>query len=176
VQRFFTDLFNGSPDAAWGLWLAVAVAVVLIALVVAAVVFSRRGGLSRRSAPAAAELFGDAETRSAAQLRRAAASALARDEWSDAVILRFRALARGLVERGLVELVPGATVHAFAATAAAVLPEVADVLEPAASAFDDVRYLRRPGTPELYARVADADDRVQSAHGSPVGLATGPSR
>jgi len=163
VQEFFTGLFRGSPDAALGLWLAVAVAVVLVALIVIAVVFSRRGRLSRRSAPAAAELFGDVETRSASALRRAAASALARADWSEAVVLRFRALARGLLERGAVEPVPGATVHAFARAAGHVLPDLADALDAAAGAFDDVRYLRRPGTAALYAQVADADDRAQAA-------------
>lgn len=163
VQRFFSDLFSGSPDAAWGLWLAVAVAAVLVALIVISVVLSSRGRLSRRSTPVAADLFGDVETRSAAQLRRAAASAAARQDWSGAVILRFRAAARDLVERGLVELVPGSTVHAFAQAAARVVPEAAGDLEAAANAFDDVRYLRRPGTPELYARVAGADERTRSA-------------
>ncbi|WP_029146340.1 DUF4129 domain-containing protein [Microbacterium luticocti] len=166
VQQFFTQLFNGSPDAAWGAWLAVLVAVALIVLIVLALVFSGRRRLSRRGAPTATDLFGDTETRTAAQLRRAAASALARGEVAEAVVLRFRALARGLVERGAVELVPGATVHAFARTAGRVLPAHADALDAAAAAFDDVRYLRRPGSAELYARVAEVDDAVQR---TPVG-------
>ena len=33
----------------------------------------------------------------------------------------------------------------------------------AAAAFDDVRYLRRPGTEELYRRIAAVDDRVSAA-------------
>nr|WP_301538744.1 DUF4129 domain-containing protein [Microbacterium sp. SYP-A9085] len=72
-------------------------------------------------------------------------------------------MARGLLERGAVEPVPGATVHAFARAAGHVLPDLADALDAAAGAFDDVRYLRRPGTAALYAQVADADDRAQAA-------------
>ncbi|WP_354002991.1 DUF4129 domain-containing protein [Microbacterium elymi] len=78
------------------------------------------------------------------------------------MILRFRALARGLVERRAVELVPGATVHAFARAAGRAFPGRADDLDAAASAFDDVRYLRRPGTAALYGAVARADDAVQA--------------
>jgi hypothetical protein len=44
-----------------------------------------------------------------------------------------------------------------------VLPELADALDAAAGGFDEVRYLRRPGTPALYAQIADADDRAQAA-------------
>ncbi|GAA3768130.1 hypothetical protein GCM10022240_20690 [Microbacterium kribbense] len=162
VQEFFASLFNGSPGGTWGLWLALAVAAVLVALIVLAVFFAGRSRLSRRTAASPVDLFGDAETRSAAQLRRAAASAAAGEDWAEAIILRFRALARGLVERGAVDLSPGATVHAFARTAARAFPARAAELDAAAGAFDDVRYLRRTGTPALLAVVARADELVQT--------------
>ena len=125
--------------------------------------------MGRARAPRAARprtptaLFGEAETRSAAELRRAAASHAAKGEWDAAIVLRFRALARGTVERGVVDTPPGATVHAFARAAARAFPASAADLEAAATAFDDVRYLRRPGTAELYRRVAEVDDRVAAA-------------
>lgn len=84
-------------------------------------------------------------------------------EWDAAIVLRFRALARGLTERGLVETPPGATVHGFARRAALAFPGQAAALEDAAGAFDDVRYLRRPGTVELYRRIAAVDEAVASA-------------
>src|SRR5690606_995171 len=79
-------------------------------------------------------------------------------DWSGAVVLRFRALARALAERGIVDPAPGATVPAFARQAARAFPDAQERLDAAAAAFDDVRYLRRPGTTELYALVAGADD------------------
>ncbi|MFK4837180.1 hypothetical protein ACI3KY_15755 [Microbacterium sp. ZW T2_14] len=48
-------------------------------------------------------------------------------------------------------------------SAARVFPTLEDRLEEAATAFDDVRYLRRPGTAELYRLVAAVDDAVASA-------------
>ena len=114
-------------------------------------------------ARATAELFGADEQRSAAELRRDAASRAAKGDWDAAIVLRFRALARGLIERGAVDTPPGATVHAFARAAARAFPAHADALEAAAAAFDDVRYLRRPGTEELYRRIAAVDDLVTAA-------------
>lgn len=43
------------------------------------------------------------------------------------------------------------------------MPAIADRLESAAAAFDDVRYLRRPGTAALYATVAGVDDAAVAA-------------
>ncbi|UUT35707.1 DUF4129 domain-containing protein [Microbacterium elymi] len=162
VQDFLSSLVGGQAPDAWGLWLALAVAAILIALIIVSAILAGRSRLARRGSSAATELFGDTETRTAAQLRRAAASAVADEDWGQAVILRFRALARGLVERRAVELVPGATVHAFARAAGRAFPGRADDLDAAASAFDDVRYLRRPGTAALYGAVARADDAVQA--------------
>ena len=53
--------------------------------------------------------------------------------------------------------------HAFARAAARAFPSYAAALESAAAAFDDVRYLRRPGTEELYRRIAAVDDSVTAA-------------
>jgi hypothetical protein len=77
--------------------------------------------------------------------------------------MRFRALARGLAERGIVDVPPGTTVHGFARSAGVVFPNTAADLDDAAAAFDDVRYLRRPGTEALYRRIAGTDDAVATA-------------
>jgi len=163
VQEFIDRLFGSNVDSAFGLWLAVGVAAALLVLIIVAILLSSRSRLSRRAAAGARDVFGDAETRTAAQLRRAAASAAAAGDHDEAIILRFRALALGLVERDLVELVPGATVHAFARSAGVVFPAEAAGLDAAAGVFDDVRYLRRPGTADGYARVTAADDAVRGA-------------
>lgn len=168
VGEFFARLFDAQLPGAWGPWVAILIAVAVTVLVVAAILIWGVPRARRRST-VTAELFGESEERSAAQLRRDAASHAARNEWVAAIILRFRALARGLVERGAVDTPPGATVHAFARAAARTFPAQAAQLEFAAGAFDDVRYLRRPGTAELYRVVADVDDAVVAAW--PVALA-----
>lgn len=164
VAEFFANLFNGQLTGDWASVLAVVAAAVIVALVVVAFVVWGRPRTAARSRPAAAELFGESDRRSAAELRKVAASHAARGEWNDAIVVRFRALARGLDERGLVDTAPGATVHSFAREAARAFPDAGGDLDASAGAFDDVRYLRRPGTAELYARVAAVDDSLQQRH------------
>jgi len=164
VQEFFLHLFDAGAPGNAGRWLAVLACIVLAALIVLAIVLWGRPRRRRRAAGMAGPLlFGDVEHRTAQQLRRAAASAAERAEWDAAVILRQRALARGLAERGLVDTPPGATVHGFARLAAERFPQLRDELDDAATAFDAVRYLRLPGSPEQYAQVAQVDDAAVSA-------------
>lgn len=173
VQELLEHLFSGHASGAWAAWLAIAVAVALAVVIVVAVIASARRGRAHGTVIGAAPLFGDAESRTAAQLRRAAEAAANRSQWAEAVVLRFRALARGLAERRVVDLPPGATVHAFARSATRALPALHDDLERAATAFDDVRYLRRPGTAQMFATVAHVDDAARAA--SPTDTDTGPN-
>jgi hypothetical protein len=162
IGDFFESLFATQLSGDWGPWVALVAAVIVVLVIVAAFLVwgvPRATGRSR----SATELFGEREQRSAAELRRDAEARAAAGEWDAAIVLRFRALARGLVERGAVDTPPGATVHAFARAAARAFPPHADALESAAAAFDDVRYLRRPGTEELYRRIAAVDETVRAA-------------
>lgn len=163
IADFVESLFDAELDGGWGPAFAIVAAVIVVVLVVVAFLVWGRPRAVARSRAASAELFGDTERRTATDLRRAAASRAAKGEWDAAIVLRFRALARGLAERGIVDTPPGATVHAFARAAARAFPGQAADLEDAATAFDDVRYLRRPGTAALYRRVADVDDAVVAA-------------
>lgn len=162
IGEFLQSLLGTQLSGDWGPWVAVIAAVVVVLVIVAAFLV---WGVPRATggARARAELFGESEQRSAAELRRDAASRAAKGDWDAAIVLRFRAMARGLVERGAVDTPPGATVHAFARAAARAFPASADELESAAAAFDDVRYLRRPGTAELYRRIAAVDETVTAA-------------
>lgn len=163
LWEFFQGLFSTEVSDGWGATLAlIGVGVVIVLIVVAFLIWGLPRSTRRAAAPRSS-LFGDAEERSASELRAVAGSHAARGEWKDAIILRFRALARALDERGLVDTPPGATVHAFARTAARVFPAWEDDLESAAQAFDDVRYLRRPGTDVAYAVVAAVDDALAGA-------------
>lgn len=173
VGDFFASLFNPEVSGAWGSTFALVAAVVVIVVIVAAFLVWGMPRVSRRAAPAATALFGEAEHRSAAELRAEAETHARAADWQAAIVLRFRALARGSAERGVVDLPPGATVHAFARAAGRVFPALGEGVEQAATAFDDVRYLRRPGTADLYALVASVDDAVAAAR--PVVLEEAPA-
>ncbi|QIG38286.1 DUF4129 domain-containing protein [Microbacterium sp. 4R-513] len=160
IAEFFERLFSTQLDGPWGSTAAIVAAIIVVLLIVGAFLVWGRPRATHRSRVAVAELFGETETRSAGQLRADAESAAARRDWDAAIVLRFRALARGAVERGAVETPPGATVHGFARRAGRVFPASADALEAAAVAFDDVRYLRRPGTEDLYRRIVAVDETV----------------
>lgn len=162
IGDFFESLFSTRLGGDWGPWVSIVAAVVIVLVIVAAFLV---WGVPRATgrARAGAALFGTDEQRSAAELRGDAAGLAAKGEWDAAIMQRFRALARGLIERGAVDTPPGATVHAFARAAGRAFPAHADALEAAAAAFDDVRYLRRPGTEELYRRIAAVDDLVSAA-------------
>ncbi|MDL5486623.1 DUF4129 domain-containing protein [Microbacterium wangruii] len=157
VAEFFANLFGGGVPEGWGPWIAVVASVVVVAVVVIALAVWGMPRMAARSARPV-DLFGATEQRSAAQLRAAAESHAAAGEWDAAITERFRALARALGERGIVDAAPGATVHAFARDAARAFPALADRLDAAAATFDDVRYLRRPGTAVTYRAVASVDD------------------
>ena len=163
VGEFIANLFSAQAPGEWGGPLAVVAILLVVGVVVAAFLVWGMPRSTRRGAPPARLLFGEDEGHSADELRREAASHASREEWDAAVVLRFRALARGAAERGVVDTPPGATVHAFAREAARSFPGQGVALASAAAAFDDVRYLRRPGTRDVYALVSRADDAVAAA-------------
>ncbi|MDN3496414.1 DUF4129 domain-containing protein [Planococcus sp. APC 4015] len=163
VADFIGGLFETEVDGQWGLLLALLAAAIVVVIIVAAFLVWGLPRSTRRVPPPTATLFGDADARSSAELRAAATAQAAAGEWEEAIVLRFRALARALTERGVVETPPGTTVHGFARAAGRAFPASTDALEAAAAAFDDVRYLRRRGTSGLYARVVDVDDAIADA-------------
>ncbi|MFD4959938.1 DUF4129 domain-containing protein [Microbacterium sp. NPDC058389] len=164
VGDFIASLFDPQVSGGWGSVLAIVATVAVVVVIVTAFVVWGVPRVSRRAAARPPMLFGEAEHRSAAALRAAAAERAQASDWEAAIVLRFRALARGCFERGVVDPPPGATVHGFARAAARVFPALGARLEEAAAAFDDVRYLRRPGTAELYRLVTGVDDDLAVAH------------
>lgn len=157
---WFTGLFDASRSGAPPVLLAVALGVLVVAVVVALVLF----GLPRRAVRSrSGGLFGEDDRRTAAQLRQAAAAALARGEYDLAVLERFRALARGLDERTLVQVFPGTTAAAFGRAAAEPFPAERDALRSTAALFDGVRYADRRATRQDAESVAALDDRLTAA-------------
>lgn len=139
--------------------LLVVVVVLAILIVVAFFVFGVPR-LNRRSRIDTA-LFGEDDARSADDMRRDARAAAARSDWSTAVAEMFRAVARGLSERGVLTTTPGTTAGGFAAAASAAFPDAGGEFGASALAFDEVRYLGREGTREQYEQVAALDDRAR---------------
>lgn len=163
IAEFFEAIFNPRVDgAAWsGVWTVILV-LLAAALIVTAFVIWGRPRLEHRRAGASSEIFDD-DARSADELRADAERAAGEADWDAAVVLRFRALARGLDERGVLRAPPGTTARALARAAAPFFPDSAPGLDAGSSAFDDVRYLRRAATADVYAEVAAVDDAVRSA-------------
>ena len=151
LWKDITDWFNSltgpavaGPGISQTLILTIIAIVVIAGLVVGFVIFGVPR-LNRRSRISGA-LFGVNDDRDAAALRRAAETAAAAGDYAVAIEEGFRAIARGLAERGVVTTFPGTTAHGFAGLASGAFPEAAGSLEQAASLFDGVRYLGDAGT------------------------------
>ncbi len=157
LAQFFQQPLPGT----WGPAAAVVATVVVIVVVAAALlIWGRPRSAARSRSRTPADLFGEQVDVSADELRADAARLAADADWPAAVAAAVRALARGLDERGLVTIPPGATVQAFSRAAAARFPAERDAFAQCAADFDDVRYLRRPGTRATYERVRALDERV----------------
>ncbi len=154
------DLFDrtaeNAPGGRWSL-------VLLTALILLALwgLRSRLGKLTttgRRTA----EVFGTTVL-TAAEHHAAADRALAAGDLTTAVTERFRALVRGLEERGLLDPRPGRTANEAAEEGGRLLPGCAPPLRAAARVFDEVRYGGRSATVPGHDTVADADRAARAA-------------
>lgn len=162
VNDFLESLFGVQAPTDLGPAVLVGLALLAIALIVVAFVIWGRPRVSHRTG-ASVPLFGEDSVRTAADLRREASERAASRDWDAAIVLRFRALARSAIERGIVAARPGATAQSFARAAGRAFPTLAQPLSQAASVFDDVRYLRRPGSAADYERVSATDDAAASS-------------
>jgi len=149
---------DGGPPGAGLLIILVIVAVVVL---LAFLIF----GLPRinRRSRITGTLFGDDDARTAAAMRNAAEDAARNSDYALAIAEMFRAIARGLAERTVLTTSPGTTAHDFATRAGTAFPEQAIALDVAAIAFDEVRYLDRPGSAEQYAAVAALETELRTA-------------
>lgn len=162
VGRFLADLFSSENGADVGPSALIIVTVIIAAALIAALIIWGRPRSSRAVRRARADLLGASDDRSAAQLRSDAERAARDGDWDSATILRYRAIARSLLERDLIDPAPGATAQSIAREASAVFTDEAETLRRAAVAFDDVRYLGHPATPGSYRDLADTDDRLRA--------------
>ncbi len=147
---------HAAPGGWWGL--------LVLALALAAVVLLvrwRAGAVHRRAALSQPLFVG--RPRSAAEHRRDAAALAAQGDYDAAVRERFRAVVRGLEERGLLDERPGRTADEAAADAGRVLPDCAVDLRSGARSFDDVVYGGHRADRARYERLRALDDAVAAA-------------
>ena len=161
VRDWFTSLDFGSVDGPPGLGAVLIIVAVLAALVIAFFVF----GLPRlgRKSSVTGDLFGRDDDRDSAAIRRAAEAAAAAGDLDLAIAEMFRSTARGLAERTVLTTSPGTTAHDFAVRAAEAFPEFGAALAAAATSFDGVRYLDRPGTRPEFDAMAGLERSLRAA-------------
>lgn len=168
IGRFLADLFSADNGAAVGPSALIVVTVIVFAALVTALIIWGRPRRPRAARGARTDLLGVEDDRTAAQLRADAERSARSGDWDEAVVLRFRALARGLLERDLIDPSPGATAQAIAREVSRAVPAEAEAVRRAAVSFDDVRYLRHPATAERYAELRATDDRLAASRLEPV--------
>lgn len=162
IGRFIADLFTSDNGANVGPWALIIVSAVIVAALITALIIWGRPRSSRAVRRARTDLLGEQDDRSAAQLRADAERSARDGDWDTATILRYRAIARGLLERDLIDPAPGATAQSIAREASAVFADEAGAMRRAAVSFDDVRYLRHPATEESYRDLAATDERLRT--------------
>lgn len=163
-QAFFdwlTSLEFGDLRGPPALGLIVIVAVVIVGIVVAFLVFGVPR-LNRKSAVTGA-LFGADDDRNAATIRASALAAAAGGDYSTAIAEMFRCIARGLAERTIITTTPGTTALRFSEQAAAAFPSNARQLAEAAAAFDQVRYLGGTGTEQQFQQLSVLERELRSS-------------
>lgn len=174
--RWLADLLpEGSGGGDWAQALqALAVVALLVVVAVLVVRFGAVGG--RRVTDGRGGAVLDDTDVTADEHRRAAEAAAHAGRWDEAVVERFRALARALQDRGLVPPLPGLTADEVAAAAAARLPDLSARLHRAASLFDEVRYGGAAAGASDDAELKDLDDAVARARpGEPVAVLAAPA-
>jgi Domain of unknown function (DUF4129) len=135
--------------------------VLFILLIVAIVVAVRIVGRTIRTRRTGDYQLFDSGQLSADEHRAIAERFAAEGNWTAAIRHRLRAVARGLEEARVLDPAPGRTANELAHDAGAHLPHLASELSEAATAFNDVTYGERPGTPAAYQMIADLDDHLR---------------
>lgn len=132
-------------------------AIAIVALVVAAVVFAVVGPMRRARRLAREHLVFEDDARTAAQMRESSTKAAADGQWRLAVLERYRAIVRSLEERDLIPERPGMTAHEAATEIARRFRDVRHLVGHASDIFDGVRYGNRDATVEDYEKMLSLD-------------------
>src|SRR5690606_9787251 len=106
VWHWFIGLFTNEGGADLGPLPLIIVSVVIVGAFVAALIVWGRPRASRSIRRRDRDLLGSRDDRTAAQLRGDAERSAKAGSWDAATILRFRAIARALLERDLIDPAP----------------------------------------------------------------------
>lgn len=106
-------------------------------------------------------VFGATEL-TAAQHRHTADQYARQGDWPAAIRHRLRAVARQLEETGVLDPVPGRTAFELARSAGSAIPALSGQFQDAATAFNEVAFGRKDGTPEAYRLISHLDDQLCS--------------
>jgi hypothetical protein len=162
VIQWFLDRLSDVPisiDAPPVLGLVVITVVVAVVVTYAV---HRSGGLRATARRKAAQVLPEKHT-TAAEHRAAAQRHALAEEWGAAVAERFRAIARELEERALLNPQPGRTAREVARDGGKALPDLAADLLQAAHYFDDVSYGQLTVDRAAEQTLRDLDERLQAA-------------
>jgi Domain of unknown function (DUF4129) len=170
IIEWLIEQLNRLIDGAAGALTSPVGAIVLAAVIaVIAAIVLRYSPLARRAASRDARLFDDG--RRLARDHRAAAEAAARDQqWSAAVVERFRAIVATLEERSVLDERPGRTADEAARDAGAAVPGLATDLLAAAQLFDVVHYGGGDATADDDRRMRELDEAVGGSRGRPLAV------
>src|SRR5690606_2097875 len=163
VAEFIASLFSQETGDQAGNAALIIVSVVIVAALITVLILWGKPRGSRRVARRRTDLLGARDDRTAAQLRAEAERSARAGDWDTATVLRFRALARGLLERDVIDPAPGANVKASSREAATSFAAHCAELAAAASAFDDVRYLSPPASEQSYRALVATDESFAAA-------------
>jgi hypothetical protein len=156
------DAFHGASRAAnSGLSLVVTVLVALVVIALLAWVLPRVRREPVIARPDGAVL--DDLTITPDTYRKLAALAIAQGRYDDAVLDGFRAIARDMSDRTLLDDAPGRTAHEVSLALARPFPDHTDRLARAADVFDAVRYGHRRATGDQAAEIRQLDTELVKA-------------
>jgi hypothetical protein len=161
-RRWFDELLDTVSSATGG-GLDPVVALILLALLAAGIALAlSRLRANPTSGADSRAVFSEARL-TAAEHRGRAHAALAQEQWGEAAVEAVRALAAGLVERGLVPEQTDITVHELGERAATLFPDRRDRLEAMARVFDETRYGARPADEDAARAVVDLELELATA-------------
>jgi hypothetical protein len=158
IQRDVLDwvarVLSGVVGAGLGAWIALAVILALVALVV----WRLAGGGTRDAGQGVAMSVG--RLRPAADWRAEAEAHERAGEWRQAVRCRYRALVADLAGRGLLHEIPGRTAGEYRAELGDALPGASPPFAGATELFEGAWYGHRPTDAADAAHFRDLADRV----------------
>ena len=158
LSRWITDQLGKLLDGASHLAGLSPAITALIALVVIALLAWILPKVRRERVVAGSDgVVLDDVTITARLYRSMAAQAIRDGRYDDAVLDRFRAIAKDMSDRRVLNDAPGRTAHEVSVTLASPFPDHADRLARAADLFDSVRYGHRHASAHQAGQIQDLD-------------------